>query len=419
MQPQDYSQATRRLSWIRYLVVGGLLCCFAWAARLWLDHPFFGTIPIVGGLPRLGPPVDYILLAGLVLLLIPILITDGRTRRRWIFAWCALCFARCVWDRITWQPYLYQYGLMLLTIGWASPSKPRGQGRGKRRRSEARQAEQRRTLVELNILRLIVFSVYLWSGISKFNLTFVTKSMPGMLKLVLPESVFGVAQHFVITVPVIETLIAIGLLTRRFRNVSVVGALGMHVSILAMIGPWTRDNNRVIWPWNLAMMGFVVILFWRERDVSPVEILGRGAPLFQRFIFVSFILCPALSLVGMWHPYLSFKLYSGNEVLARVYLTQDAIDQLPETTRNQVQEKPEKQIAGYLDIWIWSDKELGAIAPPDAHTYRHVGRQMCQVLTQPGDMLLVIRSAPHWWTGEATYTRLTCRELRGEPASDR
>lgn len=348
------------------------------APGLWLDHPFFGTMPVTDGLPRLVPPADYILLAGLILLLIPILLAGERKRRRWILLWCGLCVARCIWDRITWQPYIYQFFFMLLTIAWASPSEPDRKERRKQFRLKAKEADQQRVVVALNILRLIVLSVYFWSGVSKFNARFIGTAMPQILEHLLPATVFGIVRHFVVAIPAIEMLIAIGLLLDRFRTLSVLGALAMHVSILLMIGPWGLDYNRVVWPWNLAMMAWVVLLFWKQRRVSITDILGWGAPLFQRFVLFFCTVCPGLAFIGLWHPNLSFRLYSGTESLAVVLLSQQGIDQLPEATRKEVTLDPREEYAGYLVLPHWPDRELGAPVPSDPRIHRRVGRRWCE-----------------------------------------
>ncbi len=409
------STANRQLTSVLFLVVGALLCTFLVAPGLWLDHPFFGTMPLADGLPRLVPPADYVLLASLVLLLIPILLAGERRRRRWILLWCGLCAARCIWDRITWQPYIYQYFFMLLTIAWASPAGPRSTEPRKQFRSKAKEAEQKRALVALNILRLIVLSVYFWSGVSKVNAGFLETAMPQLLEHLLPAGVFDIIRHFVVAIPIIEILIAVGLLVGRFRTFSVLGALAMHVSILLMIGPWELDYNRVVWPWNVAMMIWVALLFWKQRMVSSADILGWRAPLFQWCILFFCTVCPGLAFIGLWHPHLSFRLYSGSESLAVVLLSQEGIDQLPEATRAEVTLDPREEYAGYLALPHWSDKELGALVPSDPRIYRRVGRRLCDVVTPPNEMVLEMRSPPHWWTGEIITERLACRDLRAHP----
>jgi Na+-transporting NADH:ubiquinone oxidoreductase subunit NqrB len=118
-------------------------------------------------------------------------------------------------------------------------------------------------------------------------------------------------------VPVVETAIGLGLLTRRFRKFAVIGALLMHAFIMLCVGPLGNDHNTVVWPWNFAMSAFVLILFWRAPDEpSPSTILKPGRNLspgsaLRAVVLVLFAFMPLFNFFGLWDSYLSSSLYSG------------------------------------------------------------------------------------------------------------
>ena len=110
--------------------------------------------------------------------------------------------------------------------------------------------------------------------------------------------------------PLVEAGIGVGLLT-RYRNWAVILALGMHAFILFCIGPLGHDWNTVVWPWNVAMAAFVVLLFWRTGDISPKKILllSRRRPSYlHAVVLVLFAVMPLLGLFGLWDSYLSASL---------------------------------------------------------------------------------------------------------------
>src|SRR5262249_35471408 len=151
--------------------------------------------------------------------------------------------------------------------------------------------------------RLIVAAVYLWSGAHKFNPEFARDTLPWMLgpfaNAAIP--ILGYAA------PIAEMAIAAGLLTVRFRRAAVIGALAMHAFIMICIGVLPRYYDVIVWPWNVAMCLFVVLLFW-----SHQKRIALGRTWFPRLVLLLFGVAPALSFVNLWDGYLSFALYSGN-----------------------------------------------------------------------------------------------------------
>jgi hypothetical protein len=172
----------------------------------------------------------------------------------------------------------------------------------------------------LNTCRLIVAATYFWSGLQKANAGFFEVTYPWLVEPLsawLPDWAGSALLSGAYAVPVVEAVIGLGLLTRRFRKPAVVGALLMHAFIMLSVGPLGHDHNTVVWPWNFAMSAFVVILFWRAPDEpSPSTILvpsrsfSPGSVL-RATVLVLFAFMPLFSFFGLWDSYLSSSLYSG------------------------------------------------------------------------------------------------------------
>jgi hypothetical protein len=172
----------------------------------------------------------------------------------------------------------------------------------------------------LNACRLIVVATYFWSGLQKANASFIQTTHPWLVEPLttrLPDWAGSALLAGGYAVPMVEAVIGIGLLTRRFRRLAVMGALLMHAFIMLCIGPLGHDHNTVVWPWNFAMVAFVLILFWRAPDdTTPSTILDPGRNFstgfaFRAAVLVLFAFMPLFNFFGLWASYLSSGLYSG------------------------------------------------------------------------------------------------------------
>jgi hypothetical protein len=95
------------------------------------------------------------------------------------------------------------------------------------------------------------------------------------------------------------------------------------VFVLATIGPFGPHWNTVVWPWNVVMAGFTVILYTRSDEVSRRQVFGIDGRPFQKIVMVLFVVLPVLSFVDVWDAYLSSSLYSRNTTRGETVREQD------------------------------------------------------------------------------------------------
>ena len=93
-------------------------------------------------------------------------------------------------------------------------------------------------------------------------------------------------------------------------------AIAMHAFILLAIGPFGQNSNSVVWPWNIAMICFLLILFWHCRTCRPGNCLAREG-VYQRIVLVAFRDRAGVELLQSVGGYLSSALYSGVRNTAR------------------------------------------------------------------------------------------------------
>ena len=349
-----------RCALLRITVIVGLLAGFALSPKLWLSSRLYPVTPVWSFFKAPNPPVDRLLLLTIAVLLILFTIAP---RHEIGAAALALLLVIALQDQSRWQPWFYQYALMFLAIAVAGREHPES---------------------ALHTCRLIVAATYFWSGIAKLNPNFFNAVFPSFFSPFL-GTVPPILSHLAFLAPIVECGAGIGLLTRRFRSQALFCAAGMHGFILLAIGPLGSRFNTVVWPWNLAMIAILLVLFW-----GPVEKpLLRDILVPQKIIVVLFALMPALSLVNLWDHYLSSSLYSGNRTSGLIYFNDRVFDRLPEAIQDYVSDEGPNR--GSLDINDWSLGELNVPSYPEPRIYKNVGRLICRYGAQDSGIELVVR----------------------------
>ncbi|HKD86034.1 MAG TPA: hypothetical protein VKB58_14875, partial [Terriglobales bacterium] len=194
---------------VKTTVVAGLAAGMLLSPKLWVSTRFYPLVPVYHWLPRIAYPLDYLCYAALLLLLGAV--AFAAKPRIYIVTFVTFMGLYALLDQTRWQPWAWQYWLMLIALGCYS-SKPddlTGQ----------RDA--------LNICRLIMGCTYFYSGFQKLNADFVSYGMPWVLGTVHAH-IPGLKYIGWIT-PFIEVSIGLCLLTRRFRIIGVINGIIMHI----------------------------------------------------------------------------------------------------------------------------------------------------------------------------------------------
>jgi hypothetical protein len=357
-----------RLLKLKTAITLGLLAGFLLSPKLWLSARFYPATPILSFLKPLSFPLDYAVFVGMLLCLCVAGLLGKPSRP--IAAFLMFAVALAMLDQSRWQPWFYQFLFMLAALGLAL-------------RSRAGAAEQQ---ASLNTCRLIVVSVYFWSGLQKANGGFLNDVFPWLME---PFSkFFPWISRFGIIVPVSEVAIGLALLTKRYRKAGVLLAIGMHAFILLAIGPWGQNRNSVVWSWNIVMAFCVFVLFWQGNDFTWKELLWPKTA-FHCAVLVLFTLAPSLSFINLWDNYLSWALYAGNKNDASLYISDAVDDKLPEQIEQFTTE--ENPNLYKLNITRWSEGELNVPAYPELRIYKNIARTICGYAAKPSEVTLVVR----------------------------
>ena len=373
---------------VRALVCLGLAAGVVLAHRLYLTRTSYPMTPIAGVLTPLPSPLDHALLGAFVVLLVS---AAALPRSTWPLPGAlAVAVVLAVGDQSRWQPWFYQYVIMLVAL---LPAPHAGA-------SDAPRA--------LATCRAIVACTYLWSGLQKLNVTYATLVFPWFVEPVarsLPVSLTAWLPAAAVLTALLEAAVGVALFVPRAQKAAVVAAVATHALVLAMLGPWGHASNPVILPWNIVMAAFDVVLFWNATSATPVpRRLDRHAAL------VTLVgLMPALSFVGLWDSYLSGALYSGNIAEAVIAVSPTVKSRLPPEMLRYV--VTNRQNVDVLVVGDWSLGELGTPPYPQARIYRALARYVCAYTAASTEVRLVIFERPRPWSGARETTSADCALL--------
>lgn len=326
----------------------------------------------------------------MLLLALGLLVLRPTTGVAAIAGFAALALSMGDWLR--WQPWVFQYTLMLFVFVLA-----------------ARRPERFGPLAALSSWRIIVAFIYIWSGLSKLNGQFLDDVFPWLIEPLAPWWPSAWTGPAGAAVPFIEFLVGVGLLT-RLRMPAVLTATGMHLFVLVLLGPIGHDWNSVIWPWNIAQIALVWLLFAdRSPRLFTLKPLWRS-PATATLLAIA-TLFPALHQFGAWDTYLSWSLYSGMGSSATVYIAEDTADRLPAEMQNHLAPAAEGEVS--VDLTSWSISELNVPDYPEPRIQRRVFSALCDHSVSSGDMILEL-SIPSR-SGRLRTEELTCEQVRPSP----
>ena len=377
-----------RLRYLRTSIVVAFLGGILFSHKLWFGAGrSFPRSPIASSLPDTFSLLEFLLSPLLLILLVFIAVRKKPTR--FIVVTLTLLALLVFLDQTRLQPWVYQYSILLgiLAFHGRSPSM---------------------TSTTLAACQLAVAAQYVWSGIQKLNWSFAHKIVPDILALTgisLPQSMLRLLPLLAIVVALAEASIGVALLFRRTRSVGVIVAVGMHlVLLLVMI---TSNRNSVIWPWNVAMIVIVGVLFWRAEGYSTRWLSRASYPL--RAMLAIYCLAPVLSFAGWWDLYLSSALYSGNTPNVAVRINEEVRERLSPETRQLVFSSKAGELI--LPIYEWSMSDLNVPQYPEVRVYKELGRFVCRVGGNHPDIELIIQERPGIVDGAARVIRRSCRDL--------
>lgn len=258
--------------------------------------------------------------------------------------------ASCILDQNRWQPWEYQYVCFLLIFI----------------------LNQKNIPAIASLVLIILSSTYFYSGLSKLNSQFIPRIWEwfltsGILKLEKASGNYSIIKAVGYTVPFIEIIAGIALLFNNHRKWACLVLIVMHVIILIILGPAGLNFNKVVWPWNTAMICYLVIFSNRfhYNFFLPTDIIKQNW-----VIIICWVILPAFSFINYWDNYLSSNLYSGRTKNALLCMrTKDGV--FPKELINLTARDPGNFCPGgkIISLTNWSMNEVKVPCYPEKRIF--------------------------------------------------
>lgn len=316
--------------------------------KVWTTYRLFPTAPLFESLDHM-PPTVHLILFLLQLLFIALLLFPFKNKVVLIGLLAAEIFS-CLLDQSRLQPYEYQY-IFIIFIFLVNTNS--------------------RKFIPVAVI-FILASTYFYSGLSKLNEGFIqvmwTKAiLRSFLKL--PPQVAGTwwLYYSGYLAGIIELVAGAGLLFPRAQKTAATVLILMHFFILILLGPLGLRYNKIVWPWNVAMILYLYTLFLRKNErVFAIKPMFAG---WNKLVFVAWGILPALNFISYWDYYLSSSIYSGRTPKMTICISDTAKCQ---TLKRFFQYNSSNNCKGsaVINIQRWAMTEMNVTAYAEMRVYK-------------------------------------------------
>jgi hypothetical protein len=333
--------------------------------------------------------MEFFLLITLILSLVMLLFSPHRGI---LFLVMLSAAALMIYDQMRWQPWVYLYFLMIIAFFITPP----------------RAGEKP---IHLNYLRIIITGVYFWSGIHKINPGFLDHTYREILTRLLhipDRNISDLFLHTGYVIPIIEIAIAIALWTHCFRNKAVVLAISSHIFILLFLSPLGINANTIVYPWNLAMIVFMILLFWNDQS----DFRFWPAKVYERICIIGLAILtwilPATNFFGFWDNYLSFSLYSDKASAFYIAVEEKEISKIDDRLKRFFVDLPGISGGRLIDINEWAMSDLGVPVYPERRVFEKIAATFCDNGIEKGKIVFLEFQHP---VGNKISNSFTCEDL--------
>jgi len=366
----------------------GLFSCLLISWRVWIPADnFYPTLPIIELFELYQPAYQWVYLISFFLGLVFILFL----KNRWVNPIGLILVVLYIfgdYNRI--QPWFYYFLLVILILKvWS----------------------QQRVFEKTGAICLLLSTVYIFSGMQKVHGNFALSTFPWLIEpltIHLNESNGEFLNRLWWLAPLIETSAGVGLLVTKYRKLSAVLLIGMHVFILAFLGPIGHNSNAVVWPWNL---GFIALLyfFFIKSDRNYVEFFFPFWNSRVKLIYFTLIgILPILSFIDLWPKHLSGSLYTGNKIRSEIIIPDELLSQLPDRV-----DPIQNGIEYSLFTNLWTIQELNVAMNPSKKTHLTLYKKLCTEHPEHSDFFVFqLLEEPHIFTGERNKITYFCSDLQ-------
>ena len=264
-----------------------------------------------------------------------------------LVATIAVEFSSCLLDQSRWQPWEYQYLLTFLLFFFYHKNQKQF----------------------LNYFSFLIVATYFFSGLHKLNGGFLYTVWEKMILIRFcgfePNQIQNIVVHYAgLALPIFEILATLGLLFVKNKQRYALLLIAMHIFILIFLSPLGINYNSIVWPWNVLMILYLIILFYHNNTIISFRNLVSG---FNKIPFAVIAILPLVSFFGLYDNYLSFNLYSGKLTSFRICIDETRIDN--DLNEYRSKNKHYCDSKGSISVDDWAMKEMNVALYPEERVY--------------------------------------------------
>ncbi|BAU54001.1 hypothetical protein [Mucilaginibacter gotjawali] len=336
------------------------ITCLCWLPvkvlgwRMFTTNRLFPTAPVFEITGRF-PPAIHIALFSLSILLLFLLLISPKNKI-FLAALLGAEIISCLLDQNRIQPwdYLYMFTLFIFIVNTGN--------------------QKLATIA----FAFILASTYFYSGLGKLNEGFLQTIWSKMilhlfLRIPAKTAQQGWLFYGGYCAGFFELTAGLGLLFTRTRRIAAGLLILMHLFILIFLGPPGLNYNRIVWPWNMAMILYLYLIFFKNNksDLAFKHLLsGRNVP-----VLICWGILPAFNLAGYWDNYLSSAMYSGK--LPQMIICVKDTSKCPGLRRFC---KPDYRHLcndySTIDLGYWALSETNVAPYPEIRVYKKIQHQL-------------------------------------------
>ena len=298
-------------------------------------------------------------------------------------------------------------------------------------------------------------SIYIYSAAGKFDFQFAHTVGQEFLAAAtdpfggLPDQVSeAVRARLAMCFPTVELIAGIGILFARTRRFASGLVIAMHLTLIAILGPWNRDHSHGVLLWNVLLITQACLVLlprpvqWPRpvpmanavqmanagplptsarlpaagtegvQDAALVSGQGPSAPrlsiggVLVRMIVVTALVAPLLERRGFWDHWTSWSLYSPHTSHVDVELHQTAWSRLPASLQSQLLEDTNQDGWRVMDLGSWSLQSRRVPVYPQARYQLGLARAIASRYQLKEEIRARVLSVSNRWTGSRTEQEL-------------
>lgn len=343
-----------RLQWSFRIILLAIAGTLVLSSKVWVSERNFPLVPIISWVPSLPSPLDYILYCIVIVLCIYLLVNPGHQKAK--HALILLFAFMMLPDQMRWQPYTVHYLLMLIGF-YYFPLRTEGL---------------------LNVFRLMLVTVLVWSGIQELNETYAESIFPAHVALHFAEKFPSRFEGYITGCGYLFALLqvgaGVGLLFDRVRNYAIGLATLIYLFLIYSADRLSFENEPSIPYYRAVSLALVYVLFYKA-EFSVKEILWSKRFRYHQLVFIFFSVLPVLSFAGLYDRTQSFANPAGKMLYARIFITEALAERLPEGMKRYVDRLP--GMDPYIDATYWSWKELKVSPYAEERVYKRLHEYIC------------------------------------------